>query len=53
METIFIIPKELEYLKGLVKLARQRKDVETTQSQVVVKHGCSYNQTSLHQQNSL
>jgi hypothetical protein len=32
METILIIPKELEYLKGLVKLVRKRKDVEATQS---------------------
>jgi hypothetical protein len=32
METILIIPKNLEYLEGLVKLARKRKDVETTQS---------------------
>jgi hypothetical protein len=28
METIFIILGELEYLEGLVKLARKRKDVE-------------------------
>jgi hypothetical protein len=28
METIIIIPRELEYLEGLVKLARRRKDVE-------------------------
>jgi hypothetical protein len=32
METIFIIPRELEYLEVLVKLARKKKDVE------VVKH---------------
>jgi hypothetical protein len=36
METILIISKELEYLEGLVKLARRRKDVETAQSQMVV-----------------
>lgn len=29
METILITPKELEYLEGLVKLTRRRKDVET------------------------
>jgi hypothetical protein len=28
METILIIPGKLEYLEGLVKLARRRKDVE-------------------------
>ncbi len=28
METFLIIPKELEYLEGLVKLARRKKDVE-------------------------
>jgi hypothetical protein len=28
METIFIIPGELEYLEGLVKLARRRKNAE-------------------------
>jgi hypothetical protein len=28
METIIIIPVEMEYLEGLVKLARRRKDVE-------------------------
>jgi hypothetical protein len=28
METILIIPGELEYLKGLVKLIGRRKDVE-------------------------
>jgi hypothetical protein len=28
METIFIIPRELEYLEVLVKLARKKKDVE-------------------------
>jgi len=26
METILVIPGELEYLEGLVKLARRRKD---------------------------
>jgi hypothetical protein len=36
METIFIILRELEYLKGLVKLARKKKDVEVAQSQIVV-----------------
>jgi predicted aspartyl protease len=34
METILIIPKELEYLEGLVKLARRKKDAEG-QNQVV------------------
>jgi hypothetical protein len=28
METIFIIPGELEYLEGLVKLARRRKNAK-------------------------
>jgi hypothetical protein len=30
METILIISRKLEYLEGLVKLAKRRKDVETT-----------------------
>jgi hypothetical protein len=30
METIFIILGELEYLEGLVKLVKKKKDVETT-----------------------
>jgi hypothetical protein len=34
METILIIPRELEYLEGLVKLARKKKDTEATQTQV-------------------
>jgi len=29
METILIIPRELEYLEGLVKLARKKKDTKT------------------------
>jgi len=28
METIIMIPKELEYLEGLVKLAKRRKDAK-------------------------
>jgi hypothetical protein len=36
METILIMPSELEYLEGLVKLARKRRDVEASQSQVDV-----------------
>jgi hypothetical protein len=35
METIMKIPKELEYLERLVKLARRRKDEETGKNQVV------------------
>jgi len=38
METIFIIPRELEYLKGLVKLARKRKDVENHNHQMATIH---------------
>jgi hypothetical protein len=34
METILIIPRELEYFKDLVKLARKKKDTKTTQTQV-------------------
>jgi hypothetical protein len=30
METIFIILGELEYLEGLVKLVKKKKDVEAT-----------------------
>jgi hypothetical protein len=29
METILIIPGELKYLEGLIKLVRRKKDVET------------------------
>lgn len=36
METILIMLSELEYLEGLVKLARKRRDVEASQSQVDV-----------------
>jgi hypothetical protein len=35
METILILPRELEYFEGLVKLTRKRKDIETSQAQVV------------------
>jgi hypothetical protein len=38
METILIILGELEYLKGLVKMARRRKDVEGQIIQVVIVH---------------
>jgi hypothetical protein len=38
METIFTIPGEQEYLEGLVKLARRRKDVEGQRSQIVAIH---------------
>jgi predicted aspartyl protease len=38
METILIIPGKLEYLKGLVKLARRRKDVEGQRNQVTAIH---------------
>jgi hypothetical protein len=34
METIIIIPRELEYLEGLVKVARKKKNIETTWTQV-------------------
>jgi hypothetical protein len=30
METILMIPKELEHLESLVKLARRKKDAEAT-----------------------
>ncbi len=38
METILIIPRELEFLEGLVKLTRRRKDVEGQRNQVVTIH---------------
>jgi hypothetical protein len=38
METIFIIPRELEYLESLVKLARRRKYVENHNNQIVIIH---------------
>ncbi len=38
MEIILIIPRELEYLEGLVKLARRRKDVEGQRSQIATIH---------------
>jgi predicted aspartyl protease len=34
METILMIPKELEHLESLVKLARQKKDSEAIENQV-------------------
>jgi hypothetical protein len=36
METILMIPGELEHLENLVKLARKKKDSETTENQVSV-----------------
>jgi hypothetical protein len=36
METILIIHGELEYLEGLVKLTRKKKDVETPHTQVAI-----------------
>jgi predicted aspartyl protease len=36
METILMIPGELEHLESLVKLARRKRDSETTESQVSV-----------------
>jgi len=36
METILMIPRELEHLESLVKLARRRRDSETTENQVSV-----------------
>jgi len=38
METILVIQGELEYLEGLVKLARKRKDVEGQRNQVATVH---------------
>jgi hypothetical protein len=38
VETILIIPKELKYLEGLVKLARRRKDVQGERSQIFAIH---------------
>jgi len=32
METILTIPRKLEYLEGLVKLARRKKDAEGQRS---------------------
>ncbi len=36
METVLMIPGELEHLESLVKLARRKKDSETTENQVSV-----------------
>jgi hypothetical protein len=36
METVLMIPGELEHLKSLVKLARRKRDSETTENQVFV-----------------
>ncbi len=36
METILMIPGELEHLKSLVKLARRKRDSETTENQISV-----------------
>ncbi len=38
METILIILGELEYLEGLVKLARRRKDVKVHTNQMAIVH---------------
>jgi hypothetical protein len=38
MKTILIILKELEYLEGLVKLARRKKDVEGQRNQMAIVH---------------
>jgi hypothetical protein len=35
METILIIPMELEYLERLMKLAKKKKDTKAIQTQVV------------------
>jgi hypothetical protein len=32
METILIIPGELKYLEGLIKLAKRKKDPKTTET---------------------
>ncbi len=34
METILLVPRELEHLESLVKLARRRKDLEANENQV-------------------
>jgi hypothetical protein len=36
METILTIPGELEHLESLVKLAKRKRDSETTENQVLV-----------------
>jgi hypothetical protein len=36
MKTIFIIPRELEYLERLVELARKRKDVKNHNNQITI-----------------
>jgi hypothetical protein len=36
METVLMIPGELEHLESLVKLARRKRDSETTKNQVSV-----------------
>jgi hypothetical protein len=36
VETILIIPRELEYLERLVELARRRKDAENHNNQITI-----------------
>jgi cell shape-determining protein MreC len=36
METILMIPRELEHLESLVKLARRRRDSEAIENQVLM-----------------
>jgi hypothetical protein len=36
METILLVPGELEHLESLVKLARRRRDSETNESPVLM-----------------
>jgi hypothetical protein len=38
IKTILIIPRELEYLESLVKLARRRNDVENHNNQITIVH---------------
>ncbi len=38
IETILVIPRELKYLEGLVKLARRRKDVEGQRNRIADVH---------------
>jgi predicted aspartyl protease len=38
MEAILVIPGELEYLEGLVKLTRKRKDAEGQKNQITAVH---------------
>jgi hypothetical protein len=57
VKTIIVIPRELEYLEGLVKLVRRRKDVEVHKNQVDTIHPthaiCRINVNKTHHNKTL